>query len=420
MKKLIGLMILMLLLCVGSVTAIADEAPQTAKDYFADRIEQGYTITRWFTATDSSYAYAILSKDGHNRIFVLKKKEDSFDIEVSSSEAIYQGDFLPELYSESEANFYLTYTTTGEEKQVYHYWLEPDGTWNLRAYETVNEDGEACFFSTPQSDMMVYYLMMEDGPGNGTNIYGMYQRALRYVSINALPHTLEQVRDMLSNPPKIPQGDFDAINIRFTGGQKYAVYAAPDETALRGAGGKATVSTNDWIQVFGQEDGWVLIQYDITAAALPKNTSVSPLAFVPQEIDIVRQTAVTDDPLNSQEQITSLQQGQANCYFLASLNEEWAYIQAETTQGQAFRGFVNKAAFVLARQRVDILNDTTLYAELSLTSRSLAPLIKEQANCYAIASVDGDWAYIEVETEGQETLKGYVPAADISLPYNEQ
>ncbi len=388
MKKLIGLMILMLLLCAGSVTAIADEAPQTAKDYFADRIEQGYTITRWFTATDSSYAYAVLSKDGHNRIFVLKKNADSFDIEVSSSKAIYQGDFLPELYSESDGTFYLTYTIADGQNQVYHYRRGTNGSWNLQAYETVNEDGKACYFATFQSDMMEYFVPQDDGLGYGTKIYGMYQRALRYVSINALPHTLKQARDMLSNPPKIPQGDFDAINIRFTGGQKYAVYAAPDETALRGAGGKATVSTNDWIQVFGQEDGWVLIQYDIsaakmrfgyiTASALPQNASVSPLAFVPQEIEIVRQTAVTDDPLNSQEKITSLQQGQANCYFLASLNEEWAYIQAETTQGQVYRGFVNKTAFVLARQRVDILNDTTL-----LTAESESPEI----NRYAIDNV---------------------------------
>ena len=360
MKKTIGLILLMFLLCVGSVTTVADEAPQALKDYFTDRIAQSYTITRWFTAEESNYAQVILSKDGENRLFVLIKNGDSFGIEVSSSKAIYQGDVLPEIFTETNTYFYLTYFTASGEKEVYHFQRDDAGTWNLYAYQVVNEEGEACFFSTRQNDKMEYFVLKEDGPGYGTKIYGMYQRALRYVSINALPHTLAQARDMLSNPPKIPEGDFDAINVRFTGGQKYAVYAAPDEKSLRGAGGKATVSTNDWIQVFGQEGGWVLIQYDIssskmrfgyiTAEALPKSASVSPMAFVPQEIEILSRTAVTDDPLNSQEQIASLQQGQENCYYLATLDDTWAYIQAETAEGQVYRGFVNKDSFVLTEQ----------------------------------------------------------------------
>ena len=43
-----------------------------------------------------------------------------------------------------------------------------------------------------------------------------------------------------------------------------SVYAAPDSKSLRGAKGRARVSTNGWIQVFGSEGDWILVQYDIT------------------------------------------------------------------------------------------------------------------------------------------------------------
>ena len=44
------------------------------------------------------------------------------------------------------------------------------------------------------------------------------------------------------------------------------MYAAPDSKSLRGAKGRARVSTNGWIQVFGSEGDWILVQYDITVA----------------------------------------------------------------------------------------------------------------------------------------------------------
>ena len=37
-----------------------------------------------------------------------------------------------------------------------------------------------------------------------------------------------------------------------------------DSKSLRGAEGRARVSTNGWIQVFGSEGDWILVQYDIT------------------------------------------------------------------------------------------------------------------------------------------------------------
>lgn len=56
-----------------------------------------------------------------------------------------------------------------------------------------------------------------------------------------IPSTME--------PDALPQGEV----IQFAKGKKYPVYAGPGTEYLRlGSGQKASVSTNDWIQVFGQ------------------------------------------------------------------------------------------------------------------------------------------------------------------------
>ena len=47
--------------------------------------------------------------------------------------------------------------------------------------------------------------------------------------------------------PLIPEGTLSAEVVSFTADQMYAVYSAPDSKSLRGAHGKAKVSTNDWI-----------------------------------------------------------------------------------------------------------------------------------------------------------------------------
>ena len=63
-----------------------------------------------------------------------------------------------------------------------------------------------------------------------------------------------------ASAPDIPQGTLNAEVTPFTPGQTYAVYSAPDSRSIRGAKGRARVSTNGWIQVFGAEGDWLLVQ----------------------------------------------------------------------------------------------------------------------------------------------------------------
>ena len=64
--------------------------------------------------------------------------------------------------------------------------------------------------------------------------------------------------------PSLPGGTLTADVVSFASKQTYAVYAAPDSKGIRGANGRARVSTNDWIQVFGTDGDWLLVQYAIT------------------------------------------------------------------------------------------------------------------------------------------------------------
>lgn len=138
--------------------------------------------------------------------------------------------------------------------------------------------------------------------------------------------------------PEIPQGTLNAEVMSFTPGQTYAVYSAPDSRSIRGAKGRARVSTNGWIQVFGAEGDWLLVQYAITPEhcrigyidknALPQDAAVPALALEAVPAIVSYDVSVTDDPLMSQTPLTRLTEN-TSVTALASMGE-WTYIEAGT------------------------------------------------------------------------------------------
>jgi len=150
-----------------------------------------------------------------------------------------------------------------------------------------------------------------------------------------------------TEPPVIPEGTLSASEVDFTSGQTYSVYSAPSSKSLRGAKERAKVSTNDWIQVFGCEGDWILVQYAISSKqyrigyiyknALPKDAEVPELGFYSQPAILNCDVDVTDDPLVSETKLTSLKtDDKVTC--LATMGN-WTYIEGNTGK-QAFRGFV--------------------------------------------------------------------------------
>ena len=134
--------------------------------------------------------------------------------------------------------------------------------------------------------------------------------------VNAqITFTTDETVDSIA-APEIPIGSLSAEVFGFDAGQTYAVYSAPDVKSLRGAGGKSKVSTNDWVQVFGREGDWLLVQYDvedkyyrigyITAKAIPTGMTVPELNLGNETAVTMDKVNVTDDPLGNQNTLTEL------------------------------------------------------------------------------------------------------------------
>ena len=176
---------------------------------------------------------------------------------------------------------------------------------------------------------------------------GTIQRDLRYMSLSGIPKTLAEARAKLTVAPSIPaSAELKVYPVTFAGARKYEVYSAPDKGSVRANNGKALVSTNSWIQVFGTEGDWVLVQYSIDAShyrfgyisksSLPKKTIVPELAFHPALVWMAEGVTVTDDPLYSRAALLSLPEG-TQATLLATLGE-WAYI--DYYENDHARGFV--------------------------------------------------------------------------------
>ena len=166
----------------------------------------------------------------------------------------------------------------------------------------------------------------------------------------AFADTPEQTVPDSSNVPAIPAGTLSASLVTFTSNQTYAVYSAPDRKSIRGAKGRARVSTNGWIQVFGSDGDWILVQYDITDKhnrigyidrnALPKDVAVPELALTRVPAVVNYDVAVTDDPLVSQTPLAKLTEN-TSVTVLGAMGD-WTYIEGVENKVR-FRGFVPTA-----------------------------------------------------------------------------
>ncbi len=306
-----------------------------------------------------TFGFALVSKGGERRLLGYERKNGLYTYWLRSDGAAPQGaGYLRFIRHTPDGSDVYPYQDTWgfsitrqrpnnneyADQYVSYHWL--NGGFKLFHYV----DREAAPIQWTVTDDSVSYQEFLQGDAQGT-IPGIVQRDLRYVSFGTLPKTIGQARDALSTAPDIPQGELTAQRFKFTGGQKYPVYTGPGTHYLRAANGKAAVSTNDWIQVFGQENGWILIQYDLSsdhmrigyieAAALPRGANVGALALTHSPVTTNIAVSLTDDPLFSRSALAQLPQGQ-HVTRLAGMGA-WAYIETKVNNVLA-RGFVPAGA----------------------------------------------------------------------------
>lgn len=200
-----------------------------------------------------------------------------------------------------------------------------------------------------------YYDPSVGGAVKSVPLYAVFSLKTSFAS---LPKSYQLAKKEYSDPPRIPKGTLSAQRVKFAPNQVIAVYQGPGENYGQAGGGKAVVSTNDWIQVFGSENGWLMIQYDITsehmrigwipANYLPQKTKADALVWRRQAAVLAVHSALTDDPLFSQSEIVRLPAG-TEMLKLAEMGD-WAYVEC---RGDALlRGFVRAEGLVLVEEEL--------------------------------------------------------------------
>ena len=188
-----------------------------------------------------------------------------------------------------------------------------------------------------------YYDPSVGGAVKSVPLYSSFSVKSEFAS---LPKSYREARKKYNDPPKIPAGTLSAKRVRFTENQVIPVYQGPGESYGQAGAGKAVVSTNDWIQVFGREGDWVMIQYDITSdhmrigwipdSTLPRSAQVDALIWNKQATLTVADTTLTDDPLFSKTAVIAIPAG-ASVVKLAAMGD-WAYVEYQGVS--TVRGFV--------------------------------------------------------------------------------
>ena len=371
------LMTLMASVCVAGTYSpyFATEPPREVREHVASRWPdyefEDYCEVRGTSKGD--YGFALLHKQserilvGYHRVngemkYWLKnagavpqgKEEAWFDVGTAGwiDETDWIGNFTGRQVYDDGLCFSVTQLDeSGEsyEKMVVYRW--ENGMFRLSSYHKT--EGGGIRVSDDKLDFIDWSNVVYRGA-----VQGAVQRDIRYVSFNALPTWIDDAKAKLTVAPNLKDGAFTAQKVKFTGGQKYPVYTGPGEDYVRSGNGKGLVSTNGWIEVYGQKDGYILIQYSIDSShyrfgwidrnALPEETSVPAMDFAGISADtlseITQDTFLTDDPLFSQNKLCGLKAGQTVSW-LAVLNKDWAYVLVNVN-GKMMCGFVRTDCIV--------------------------------------------------------------------------
>ena len=366
MKKRFLLMLAMLLaLCTA--TALADTVPEEIEALFDVPAWEGYQVARSNTEGEGYACFladegviidgeplgmVIVQKGEHNVLCVLQKRSGQWRITGRNHNAVPDGDIIPTIHFDLQNDIDLVYSNFPV-RDIYTISLKYDGRKVLFDGMVYGAEGGPSYDSVIRDGSIVYHVYEDLAYEGSRTVYGIYDASFEAFNHRYFPKTPEEADAILTVAPVIPknQGDPNAlrspVEMNLRTGEKYDVFSAPGRDSYRPAGGKAVMSTNDWVQIFGEENGWVLVQYDISsgqmrfgyvdASVLPRNASVRQLYWANIPYTVTDATWLTDDPLNSCKKLATLNAGEeVTC--LATMGD-WLYVETEIS-GMAARGFI--------------------------------------------------------------------------------
>lgn len=296
--------------------------------------------------------HAVLQNRYHAVLIAAYREDKVWQAQNVSTTAVFQPGSVPEglpavptiTHGESSA-FILSYG----DREVYTFRYDEDAEYYLaRAEFKQNEWYTNALMEQPEG-----MLFWQSGPGEifvpvGDALWETSSISLQEFNIAQTPRSMAEVRNMNAVHWALG-GDARPLTALSTrkgteNARTFPVYSAPDKTSFRSASGKASVSLGGDVTVYGTEDGWTLISYEVS----PRTSRFGyiegdyadgkALEFQPVALVAAADTFLTDDPFVSQYAQVRISRG-AELTGLAQCGEYYAY--CEFTQGeQKLRGFV--------------------------------------------------------------------------------
>ena len=271
----IGTFLLALVMCLTMLTAQAEsELPEEVADLFTVKAWAHYAIANQpdmpenkafaVMQEESGYEAALLvmrNTKSETNVLVLAEKSSAqadWKITMRNWGAVGQGDAnVPQLAVLADGRFVIHYPN-GDSAYFTH---EANG-WQL----TNLSFGDTTQVEVTRSGM-TFLTLSDNGKWVKTSVSGVVETAMAQFSMDRFPRTVAAAREHLTNPPTIPDSPWSwtypygfpqpSQYAKLAAGKQYAVYSAPSDTSFRAANGKALLSTNDWVQVFFEEDGYL-------------------------------------------------------------------------------------------------------------------------------------------------------------------
>lgn len=297
--------------------------------------------------------HAVMQSRYHAVLIAAVREDGRWTAETVSTTAVFQPGKIPEgfppvptLSHLDEGGFTLSYG----EKEVYTFLRDEDGEYYLHRAKLQQDEWYRNVLLWQPEGMLLW----QDGPGDafvpvGDALWETASITLDEFNIAQMPRTMAEVRNisLISGhltPPHAQPLTAIATLEGSANGRTLPVYAAPDAASFRAAEGKASVSLKGDVTVYGVEDGWTLISYEVS----PRTSRFGyiegdyadgkALEWCPTALVAAADTFLTDDPFVSQYAQVQIPKGM-ELTGLAQCGEYYAYCEF-TLEGTVCRGFV--------------------------------------------------------------------------------
>ena len=294
--------------------------------------------------------HAILKNRYHAVLIAALREDNQWEAFEVSTTAVYQpadergqSPNGPEL-SHNSLGFTLAY---GDSERYIFAWKDGDYFLTSVEYFVDPDPGYANSYSPHEGGLLFW----QSGPANtflpiGEALWETDGIPLQLFNIEQMPRTLMEVRNINMTSDALLAGDELLISDVWEGeedGKTLPVYSAPDKTSYRAASGKAAVSLKGEADILAVQDGWTLLQYEVS----PRTSRIgwvegelsddAEMIFASVPLVTAADTFLTDDPYVSQFEQVQIPKG-TELTGLSCLGEFYAYVEYQGDK--LYQGFV--------------------------------------------------------------------------------